>query len=231
MGQALAVRQRWRPALPSGAMSTTATEPQGRPAPSADLPALEAVEALAWRRRSSLRVDPDRPVPHDLVERLCRLASWAPNHHRTAPWRFCAVTGDGRRALGEALAEDLIEAGEQNPAKVAKARTKYTRAPLVLVVSSASGPDDVCTAENRDAVAAAVQTLLLGATATGLSTLWSSGAATRSRRVADVCGFDPTDTVVGLVYVGYPIADPTADPVRPAPTVTRLTEGPSTEVG
>ena len=109
--------------------------------------ALGLLEEVIWNRRSSLRVDPDRAVPRELVERLCRLASWAPNHHRTRPWRFCAVTGPARHALGEALAEDLLATGEENPAKVAKARTKYARAPLVLVVTADAGADVVTAAK------------------------------------------------------------------------------------
>jgi len=204
------------------ASSNPAPETSHGPEPDA---LLEKFEVLAAARRSNLRVDPDRDVPVELVERLCRLASWAPNHHRTLPWRFCAVTGDGRRALGEALARDVAETGEDNPAKIAKARTKYTRAPVVLVVAAAAGPDPITTLENRDAVAAAIQTLLLGATAAGLATLWSSGAATRSARVAGVCGFDPADAVVGLVYVGWPIAGVRVSE-RPSPVVGRLTSNP-----
>lgn len=201
------------------------------PAPSPVRPGLDdgalddlaVFETLAWQRRSNLRVDPDTPVPDALVARLCRLAAWAPNHHHTAPWRFCAVTDEGRAVLGEALAADLADAGETAEAKLVKARTKYGRAPLVLVVASAAGADDVVTVENRDAVAAAVENLLLGATAAGLATLWSSGAATRSPRVASVCGFDPDDQVVGLVYVGWPTAEANAPAQRPEPTIGVLT--------
>jgi nitroreductase len=204
----------------------TTSEPATAGAGAGVGPALASIEELARRRRSNLRVDRDRQVPDELVRRLCRLASWAPNHHRTAPWRFCAVTGDGRHAIGEALAEDLLEAGEDDPARIAKARTKYTRAPVVLVVASAPGPDPVTTAENRDAVAAAVQTLLLGATAAGLATLWSTGAAARSRRISELCGFGPDDTLVGLVYVGWPVSEPAEPAERPDPTLTRLDHGP-----
>ena len=206
---------------------TDRAEPDHRP-PSPDGDGeLDTIESVAWRRRSNLRVDPDRPVPHELVERLCRLASWAPNHHKTRPWKFCAVTGSGRTALGAALAQELVAGGEENPAKIAKARMKYTRAPLVLVVASSPGPDEVCTAENRDAVSAAVQNLLLGATASGLASLWSTGAAARSTRVAEVCGFEPTDTVVGLVYLGWPVADANARVDRPEPFLCVLDEDPS----
>jgi nitroreductase len=177
---------------------------------------LEVLEALAQRRHSNLRVDPDRAVPPELVERLVRLAATAPNHKKTYPWRFRVVTGDGRTALGEALAEDLLAAGEENPAKVAKARVKYRRAPAVVVVAAATGAHEVMTAENRDAVSAAIQTFLLGATAAGLATLWSTGAAATSERIAALVGLDPTDTIVGLVYVGWPTSEPECPP-RPEP--------------
>ncbi len=169
---------------------------------------LSTLEDLADRRRSNLRVDPDRPVPPELVERLIRLAATAPNHKRTFPWRFRVFTGDARSAVGEALASDLIADGEEVAAKVAKARVKYRRAPVVIAVASVEGQHEVMTAENRDAVAAAIQTLLLGATAAGLASLWSTGAAARSARVAALCGFEPTDTVVGLVYLGWPTTTP-----------------------
>lgn len=181
---------------------------------------LATVEGIARRRRSNLRVDPDRMVPDELLDRLIRLAATAPNHKRTFPWRFRVLTGTSRADLGEALAADLEEAGEPS-AKIDKARAKYRRAPAMIIVAARAGDSAVMSTENRDAVAAAIQTLLLGATAAGLATLWSTGAAARSRRVAHVCGFDDTDTVVGLVYLGWPVAEPpTAD--RPEPEILRV---------
>jgi nitroreductase len=177
---------------------------------------LEVLEAVAQRRRSNLRVDPDRAVDPEMVARLVRLAATSPNHKKTYPWRFRVVSGDARTALGEALAEDLIAAGEENPAKVAKARVKYRRAPVIVVVAAAAGDHPVMTDENRDAVSAAIQTLLLGATAAGLASLWSTGAATTSSRIAELCGLDPTDTIVGLVYLGWPNSQLECPP-RPEP--------------
>jgi nitroreductase len=177
---------------------------------------LGVIEALAERRHSNLRVDPDRPVAPELIERLVRIAATAPNHKKTYPWRFRVVSGDGRAALGEALARDLVDSGEENPAKVDKARVKYRRAPVMIVVAAAAGDHEVMTAENRDAVAAAIQTLLLAATAAGLATLWSTGAAATSARIAELVGLDPTDTIVGLVYVGWPQSEPDCPP-RPDP--------------
>ena len=56
---------------------------------------LARYEQLVSSRRTSLRMDPERAVPPELIERLCRLASWAPNHKKTWPWRFAVFTGAG----------------------------------------------------------------------------------------------------------------------------------------
>ena len=124
-------------------------------------------------RRTTKLLDPDRPVDPAVIAELCELATWAPNHKKTEPWRFAVVTGDGRRRLGETLADALAATGGHE-AKITKTRTKYFRAPVVVVVGSVPGADPVTTAENRDAVASAITLLLLSATARGLGTLWSS---------------------------------------------------------
>lgn len=186
---------------------------------------------LAGRRRSNLRIDPDRAVDPELLEGLIRIAATAPNHHRTFPWRFRIITGEGRRGLGEAVASDLasdlfgdLTGGSTSgvdAARVAKARTKYLRAPVMVAVASRAGEDATTTIENRDAVAAAIQTLLLAATDEGLASLWSTGAAVTSPSVARFCGFDPSDAIVGLVYLGWPTAQ-LDDIERPAPEVSRI---------
>ena len=179
---------------------------------------------LAGRRRSNLRIDPDRAVDPELLERLIRTAATAPNHHRTSPWRFRIITGEGRRALGEALASDLPSgsggsAAAVDAAKVSKARAKYLRAPVMVAVASRAGADAVTTIENRDAVAAAIQTLLLAATDAGRASLWSTGAAVTSPSVARFCGFDPSDSILGLIYLGWPTAQ-LDDIHRPAPEIS-----------
>ena len=182
----------------------------------------EAFAGLAHARRSNLRIDLDRPVDPELVDRLLGLAATAPNHRRTHPWRFAVVTGTGRAALGEALAADLTAWGDPE-AKIAKARTKYLRAPVMVVVASRPGTGDTMTKENRDATSAAIQTLLLGATSLGLASLWSTGPAAISGRVKALCGFDEDDDTVGLVYLGWPLE--AAEPIdRPDPEILRISD-------
>lgn len=174
---------------------------------------LDAFEALVLARRTSMVVDLARPVPHDLVRRLCTLAQWAPNHKRTWPWRFVLVEGDGRARLGAVVA-DAVEAHGDPPEKVAKARTKYLRTPAHLVVGAAAGESPLRTRENRDAVAAGVQNLLLGATAAGLASFWSSCPKGAERAVTQFCGWPDDTDVVALIYLGWAAGD-VAVPERP----------------
>ena len=92
--------------------------------------------ALVHARRTNMKVDKQRAVPRELVEQLCELAQWAPNHKRTWPWRFALAEGDGRARLGEVIATAMETRGDE-PEKVAKARTKYLRTPAVLIVMRA----------------------------------------------------------------------------------------------
>jgi nitroreductase len=183
------------------------------------LPFEDAVE-LIRSRRTHMLVDRERPVPDDLLDQLCDLVRWAPCHKRTWPWRLAVCTGEGRSRLGE-VAADAMERHGDDPAKVAKTRTKYLRTPATIVIGAAPGDTPLRTEENRDAVSAGVQNLLLGATAAGLASYWSSCPKGAHEDVAALCGFEPGTTIVAIVYLGWPTATVPA-PERPLPQVHHL---------
>jgi nitroreductase len=176
---------------------------------------LDDLDRLIRSRRTSMLVQTDRPVSHDLVRRLCELAQWAPNHKRTWPWRFVLVEGDSRARLGDVIAEAMDLHGDP-PEKVAKARTKYLRTPATLIVGAAEGDSPTRSAENRDAVAAGVQNLLLAATAAGLASYWGSCPKGAESAVTSLCGWDPGTHVSGLIYLGW-ASSTVAAPERPEP--------------
>lgn len=184
---------------------------------------LTSFELLAEGRRTSLRVDPDRPVPIEMVERLCRLAMWAPNHKKTWPWRFATFSGDGRARLGSTIADALAASGFDDVARIEKFRVKYLRAPMMLVVGSVGDESSTRHTENRDAVSAGIQNLLLGATAAGLASFWASAPPeTALPHLRQLCGFDASDEVVGLIYLGWPIGT-VPIPERPMPEIRQIT--------
>jgi nitroreductase len=177
--------------------------------------------ALVRSRRTSMIVDREREVPAEVVSELCALVTWAPNHKKTWPWRFAHFTGDGRARLGQAMADDMITADFGDATKRDKTRTKYLRTPSIVVVGAAPHDNEMLHTENRDAVAAGIQNLLLGATALGLASFWSTPGLMRPPRVLELCRFDPSDRLVGIIYLVWAAKDCPA-PERPAPEVTRV---------
>lgn len=167
-----------------------------------------------------MQVDADRDVDDTILDELFELASWAPCHKRTWPWRFCVVRNDARLELGEVVATAMERHGD-DPHRVQKARTKYARTPVVVIVGSAPGDTPNRTTENRDATAAAMQNFLLAASARGMATYWGSCPNGSNDDVATFAGFEPGTTVMSLTYVGWATEEALA-PERPAPVINRL---------
>jgi nitroreductase len=180
----------------------------------------DALEALIHRRTSGMTIDRERPVERSMVERIVRAAQAAPNHRKTRPLRVAVLQGASRLDFGATVAA-VMEARGEDAAKVDKTRTKYGRAPVVLVVASAPGASALETAENSYAVAAGIQNMLLMIEAFGLTALWSTPATGAEAETNSFCGFPEGTAPIGLVYLGHGTRDtPSKD--RPEPVVTWL---------
>ncbi|MGD9694703.1 MAG: nitroreductase [Thermoleophilia bacterium] len=168
----------------------------------------DEVIAAIHGRRSTGKVLPE-PIAREEVEELLAAAVRAPNHHLTFPWRFVVLAGDARREVGEAHARAVAAARPDHPpAGIEKEAARLERAPVVIAVAVA-GPDDPATArEDRDAVAAGVQNLLLAAHARGLGAMWRSGAMVEEPEVREALGLADGDELVGFVYLGRPAQEP-----------------------
>jgi nitroreductase len=185
----------------------------------------DALAALLTRR-SVGRVRPD-PLPRALVEQLIAAAVRAPNHHLTEPWRFVVLAGDARRAVGAAHARAVARARPGYPeAGLAKEAARLERAPVVVAcVVRPSGSDPVTAREDRDAVAAAAENLLLAAHARGLGAMWRTGTMADEPEVHRALGLEPGDAIVAFVYLGWP------DDGSPPPTARRSVEEVSSWLG
>ena len=146
---------------------------------------MDVFEAI--HTRTSVSTMTDKEPPREEIERMLDAAIQAPNHRLTEPWRFRVLRGDARNILGGALAEVAASAGLDSVAQE-KARAKPLRSPVVIIVTAKDGKDEVETFENRYAVAAAVQNMLLAAHALGLATIWRSGGSHLLRSRAESPG-------------------------------------------
>lgn len=165
---------------------------------------MDVFEAI-FQRQSIGKVRPD-PVPRELIERLLSSAVQAPNHYKVRPWRFIVLTGDARKRLGEVMARSLEQ---RLPGVIEEAlaveRAKPLRAPVIIAVG-VEKPDDprVLEIENVCAAAAAVENLLLAATALGLGAKWRTGKPAEDPAVKAFLGLEPDQHLIGLIYLGYP---------------------------
>jgi nitroreductase len=156
------------------------------------------------------------------VEQVIAAGAWAPNHHKTEPWRFVVLAGKARQELGDEMAEDLRATlddpgSEGSRSLLDKERNKPLRAPVVVAVAAMppSHPKALMI-EEIQATAAAVQNMLLAAGAVGLGAMWRTGRAAYSDAVKRFLGL-PTDAhIVAFVYLGYPDLPPLPDRERNA---------------
>jgi nitroreductase len=181
----------------------------------------DELENLIAARRSSMLIDVSLEVDPEIVDRIVASAQWAPNHKRTWPLRVAVVTGTSRSTLGNVIADAMAAHGDDDM-KVLKTRGKYMRSPVVIVVAAAIGHSDNETEENKYAVAAGVQNMLLMAESFGLAALWGSPAKGANSAITSFCSMEHTDHVMGIVYLGWPTQS-VAAPERPTNQVTYLT--------
>lgn len=169
----------------------------------------EDLLAAIHGRRSVGRVSPE-PLPREVVAELLDAAVTAPNHHLTGPWRFIVLTGDARRAVGVAHARAVDRGRPGLPAQGReKEAARLERAPVVIACCVVSGEDPIEAREDRDAVAAAIQNLLLAAHARGLGAMWRTGAMVDEPEVRAELGLGERDAIVGFVYLGRLLETPT----------------------
>lgn len=186
------------------------------------------------RARRSIRGLDGPPLSAGEVEALVELALLAPAPHHTTPWRFAEVTASRRAALAEAMGEvwraDMTSDGipEAKQARaLERSRRRVEGAPTLLlgcIVGDglASYPD-----ERRDraewtmaahSFGAALQNLLLEASARGLGAYWMAAPLYAQDAVREVLDLPEGWRPQALVALGRPRAD--YEPFdRPAPDV------------
>ena len=121
-----------------------------------------------------------------------------------------------------ANAADAMAVHGDDEMKVTKTRGKFMRSPVIIVVAAGEGTTQNETEENKYAVAAGVQNMLLMAESFGLAALWGSPAKGANDAITALCSMEPTDHVMGIIYVGWPTQS-VGTPERPTSQVTYLT--------
>jgi len=165
------------------------------------------VETAIRTRRTHKAFGPE-PLPRAQLEELLELASWAPNHNLTVPWRF--------RVVGPAALARLKEAAGPEGA------AKLDRCPTLVVVSALAGEDAVQAEEDLLATAVAAYIVLLAAHARGLAGYWRTPGLLRQAEGRAAVGLAEDERFVGLLHLGFPRQEKPAPERPPAPTAVFL---------
>jgi nitroreductase len=174
------------------------------------LVSLTQLSALIRHRRSikPQDLDPARDVTLELVTELIENATWAPNHGLTEPWRFHVFQGEVRRELAAVMQQTYREVtppAEFREDKLVKIGTNPLLAPVVIAcVMERRGGVKIPEIEEVEAVACALQNLMLSATAAGLGSYWSSPPLLDGRSFREFLKMAGEDRCVGLIYLGWP---------------------------
>ena len=171
---------------------------------------LDTLSSLIRSRRSVKPADMDaaRAVPDELVWRLLENGTWAPTHGLTEPWRFHVFTGAARARLAKALPQiykEVTPTAEVRADKLVKLGQNPLLAPVVIACCvEKRGGEKIPFLEEVEAVACALQNVMLSAAAAGLGSFWSSPPVLGSAAFGQWLGQAEGDLCVGLLYLGWP---------------------------
>ncbi|MHB8927621.1 MAG: nitroreductase family protein [Bacillota bacterium] len=187
---------------------------------------MDVYEAIAKRR--SIRKYKDKPVSRDLVARLLDAAIKAPSGSNRQPWRFVVLEGARKDRLVEIFAAEVqrLREADRDIGSAAESARIMAQAPVaILVYDPLWTPDEDHGGDNRhralvdtQSVGAAIQNLLLAATAEGLGSLWIADIFVAERQVAEWLG--RRDELVAAVSIGWPDQSPAARPRKARDEVT-----------
>ncbi len=160
------------------------------------------VEKVIRGRRTIHNFTTEVP-PFEQIEKAIELASWAPNHRHTEPWRFHHLGPETISAVVDLNARLVAE--KKGAAAGEAKRERWSTIPGWLVVTSALSPDDAeLEKEDYAACCCAIQNLSLYLWSVGIGVKWTTGAVTRHPEFDRLLNVDSAARqTVGVLWYGY----------------------------
>jgi nitroreductase len=193
---------------------------------------MELMEAI--RERRSVRNYENRPVPEAHLRCIIEAATWAPSGFNKQPWKFIVIRErtliDRMVAAVRLKLEEIVKwpgakGKEKSVLAMFKGFTVFKEAPVAIAVLTCeyvAPMDKVLTKENLtfeekfrlralpglQSVAAAIQNMLLTATAMGYGTFWGTGCLIASEEIEKILQTGNDWQLVAVVPVGIRKVNP-----------------------
>ena len=166
-----------------------------------------------------------KQIPNETVNQLLALADWAPTHGRTEPWYFFVYGGDALKQFGKTHADlywqHTAEDKRQEATFEKLVHNVDLASHLIVAVMKRGTNVKIPQVEEISAASAAIQNILLGATALGIASYWSSGGMTHSHALKEHLNLGEHDIILGLIYLGY-TDEPAKDGARNIPLAEKV---------
>lgn len=142
-----------------------------------------------------------------VVSKLLMLANWAPTHANTEPWRFIVYTPTSKDTFCKAHAELYKQhSNELNflLATFQKLEQMAINASHIIIAYTKKGVNTkIPIVEEIAATSAAIEHILLGASALNIAAYWGTGGMVHHQLFKSFLQLQEDDVVLGTIYLGY----------------------------
>lgn len=161
-------------------------------------------------------------APNSHIAALLELADWAPNHGNTQPWKFFVYANPVSFCRQHAeLYQRSSNLETFNPTAFNNLTHMGDKVSHIIVAVMERGDlPKIPAFEEIAAASAAIQNLLLGATALNMASFWSTGGMTLRPEMKDFLNLRQEDEVMGILYLGY--SDELSEGKRKVPVADKV---------
>jgi nitroreductase len=177
------------------------------------------------KKRRAVRAYKPDPVSREDILKILEAAHAAPSGRNMMSWEFLVVTGEKKNLLGDSygkIGEAYTADWEDRAA--AEAFIRYSRtyggAPVILVVLATADDNPDINKMHLETGCAAMENIMLAATALGLGTCWMTGPIRDEKTLRRVLEIPDTQQIVAVTPLGHPVTWPDSPPF-PEPDYTR----------
>lgn len=174
----------------------------------------------AIRNRRAVRQYRPDPVSRKDILTVLDAANQAPSALNRQQWEFIVVTGSKILEMGASYRSTLDEYlahWDQSPMRDFITRDMFIRfaetyggAPVVIVILTPSDPLPNFRKANLESASAALENLMLAATALGLGTCWMTGPLRDEETLRRILRVPEEREIVAVTPLGYPATVPRA---------------------
>jgi nitroreductase len=187
---------------------------------------MDVFEAI--RKRRAVRLYRPDPVSRQDILTVLNAANYAPSALNRQQWEFLVVTGKKILEMGESYEStlnDYLAHWDASPMRDFITRDEFIRfagtyggAPVVIVVLTPTDDIPNFRKANLESASAALENLLLAATALGLGTCWMTGPLRDEKTLRRILSVPDDREIVAITPLGHPEKIPVA-PARLDPAM------------